>query len=113
MLYSAKLFLHKNSLLTLYYLYIHNYLNYAILSWGSTSKENPKKLISQQKHAVQIVNKRTRAFQDTKILNIYKLNILSVTIFMYQIRNKSAPLTFSGSFEAIAYGYQINISQFN
>ena len=32
LLYRAKLFLDKNSLLTLYYSYIHTYLNYANLS---------------------------------------------------------------------------------
>ena len=55
-----------------------------------------------------------RAFQVTKnILNIYKLNILSVAVFIYQIRNKTAPSTFSGSFEKISHGYPTNISQFN
>ena len=33
LLYRAKPFLDKNSLLTLYYLHIHTYLNYANLSW--------------------------------------------------------------------------------
>ena len=32
---------------------------------------------------------------------------------MYQIRNKTAPLTFSGSFEKISHGYPTNFSQFN
>ena len=84
---------------------MHTYLNYANLSWGSTNRTNLRKLLSQQKHAVRIINNRTRLdhtnelFKSQKILNIYKLNYLSVAIFMYQIRNKAAPLTFSGSFE--------------
>ena len=32
---------------------------------------------------------------------------------MYQIRNKTASLTFSGSFEKISHGYPTNFSQFN
>ena len=32
---------------------------------------------------------------------------------MYQIRNKTAPLTFSGSFEKISHGYPTNFSQFH
>ena len=32
---------------------------------------------------------------------------------MYQIRNKTAPLAFSGSFEKISHGYPTNFSQFN
>ena len=42
LLYRAKLFLDKNLLLTLYYSYIHTYLNYANLSWGSTNRTNLK-----------------------------------------------------------------------
>ena len=47
-----------------------------------------KKLLSQQKHAVQIINNTTRfdhtndLFKSQKILNIYKLNILSVAVFV-------------------------------
>ena len=51
-------------------------------------------------------------FKSQKILNIYKLNILSVAVFLYEIRNKTAPLTFSGSFEKIYHGYPTNFSQF-
>ena len=64
------------------------------------------------------MNNRTRLdhtnelFQSQKILNIYNLNNLSVAVFMYQIRNKIAPLTFSGSFEKISHAYPINFSQF-
>ena len=32
---------------------------------------------------------------------------------MYQIRNKTAPLAFSGSFEKISHGYPTNFSQFD
>ena len=32
---------------------------------------------------------------------------------MYQIRNKTAPLTFSGSFKKISHGCPTNFSQFN
>ena len=112
MLYRAKLFLDKNSLLTLYYSYIHTYLNYANLSWGSTNRTNLKKLLSQQKHAVRIINNRTRLdhtnepFKSPKIVKIYKLNILSVAVFIYQIRNKTAPLTlFRMSFFGAAHGW--------
>ena len=121
LLHRAKLFLDKNSLRTLYYSYIHTYLNYANLSWGSTNRTNLKKLLSQQKDVVQIINNRTRfdhtneLFKSQKILNIYKLNILSVAVFMYQIRNKTAPLTFSGPLNIlkICHVYPTNISQFN
>ena len=49
LMYRAKPFLDKESLLALYYSYIHSYLNYANLTWGSTYLANLKKLRSQQK----------------------------------------------------------------
>ena len=113
LLYRAKLFLDKNSLLTLYYSYIHTYLNYSNLSWDSTNKTNLKKLLSQQKHAVRIINNRThfghtnKLFKSQKILNIYKLSILIVAVFMHCAFNVFR------KFEKICHGYPTNISQFN
>ena len=119
LLYRAKLFLDQISLLTLYYSYIHTNLNYANLSWGSTNRTNLKQLLSQQKHAVLIINSGTgfdhanELFKSQKILNNYKLNILSVAVSMHQIRNKTTPLTLPGSFEKISHGYPTNFSQLN
>ena len=57
--------LYRAKPLTLYYSYIHTYLNYANLILASTNRTNLKKLLSQQKHAIRIVNNKTR-FQHTK-----------------------------------------------
>ena len=68
---------------------------------------------------MRIINNRTRfdptnkIFKSRKIANIHKLNILSAAVLMYQIRNKTASLTFSGSFEKICHEYQKNFSQLN
>ena len=59
LLYKAKPFLGKHFLLTMYYSHIHTYLNYANLSWASTNRTNLKKLLSQQKHAIWVVNNKT------------------------------------------------------
>ena len=56
LMYWAKPFLNKEPLLALYCSYIHSYLNYAHLAWGSTYLTNLKKLRSQQKHAIRIVH---------------------------------------------------------
>ena len=59
-------------------------LHHANLSWASTNRTNLKKLQSQQKHAIRIVNNKTRfehtkeLFNSQKILNIYKLNIFEL-----------------------------------
>ena len=43
LMHRANPFLDKESLLALYYSYIHSYLNYANLAWGSTYLTNLKK----------------------------------------------------------------------
>ena len=61
----AKPFLSKESLLPLYYSYIHSYLNYVNLAWGSTYLANLKKLCNHQKYAIRIVHNKTK-FEHTK-----------------------------------------------
>ena len=55
LMYKAKAFLDKVSLLSLYFSDIHSYINYANLTWASTHKTNLKKIHSQQKRAFRIV----------------------------------------------------------
>ena len=45
LLFKAKSFLNKQSLLSLYYSYIQSYINYAIVACGSTCMTNFKKMI--------------------------------------------------------------------
>ena len=74
LLYRDQLFLDKNSLLALYYSYIHIiiFILFKLCEFISTKWTNLEKLLSQQKHTVRIINNRTRfhrtrrAFQVTK-----------------------------------------------
>ena len=94
LMYRAKPFLDKESLLALYYSYIHSYLNYANLAWGSTYLTNLKKLRSQQKHAIRIVHNKTKfehtkeLFKSVSVLNLYKLNILSIAVLCIEFIQK-------------------------
>ena len=117
LLHRAKSFLGKHCLSTLCYSYIHTYLSYANLSWASTNKTNLKKLLSQQKHAIQIVNNKTHLenskelFNSQKILNIYKLNILNTAIFMHKVYNETAPATFFELFQKASHPYPTGFSK--
>ena len=97
LMYRAKPFLDKESMLALYYSYIHSYLNYA---WGSTYLTNLKKLRSQQKHAIRIVHNKTKfehtkeLFKSASVLNLCKLNILSIAVFMHRVHTKTSPSVF-------------------
>ena len=116
-MYRAKPFLSKHSSLTLYYSYIHTYLNYANLPWATTNRSNLKKLLSQQKHTIRIVNDKTHfentkeLFNSQKILNIYKLNILNTTVVMHQVYNETAPATFFEHFQKVSHPYPTGFSK--
>ena len=53
LIYKAKPYLNRDSLLALYFSYIQSYINYANLVWGSTHRTYLQKINSQQKHALR------------------------------------------------------------
>ena len=103
-LFRARPFLNKKSLLSLYYSYIHSYMNHGKVSWWSTCRTNLKRINSQQKHALRIIFNKTEfeltseLFKSTKILNVYELNIFNTAVFLHKIhqayffRNSENPL---------------------
>ena len=119
LMYRAKAFLDKESLIALYYSYIHSYLNYANLAWGSTYLTNLKKLHSQQKHAIRIVHSKSKfehtkeLFKSASVLNLYELNILSIAVFMHRVHTKTSPPVFTGSFHRISHLYSTRSSTLN
>ena len=104
LLCKAKPFLNKQSPLSLNYSYIHSYINYVNVAWGSTYMTNLKRLFSQQKHATRIICNKGKfehikqLFQLNKIHNVYKLNILNVAIFVYKVNQNTATNIFHSSF---------------
>ena len=103
----------------MYYSYIHSYLNYANLAWGSVYLANLKKLRSQQKHAIWTVHNKTKfehtkeLFKSANVLNLYKLNILSIAVFMHSVHTKTSPPVFTGSFQRIFHLYSTRLSTLN
>ena len=111
--------MNKQSLLSLYYSYIHSYINYANVAWGSTYMTNLKELSSQQKHAMRIICNKWKfehtkqLFQSNKILNVYKLNIVNVAKFMYKVNPKTAPNIFLSRFQKPSHSYPTRFSELN
>ena len=116
LMYKAKPFLDKTSLLSLYFSYIHSYVNYANLVWGSTCRTNLKKIHSQQKHALRIVHNKDKyyhtkeLFKNCNVLNVYKLNLLNTSVFMHKIRTGSGPSSFGKTFEMPSHPYPTRFS---
>ena len=94
LIYKAKPYLNKDSLLALYFSYIHSYINYANLVWGSTNRTYLRKINSQQKHALRLIHNKNRfyhskeLFESCEILNVYKLNLLNTAVFMHKIKTE-------------------------
>ena len=85
-LFKARPFLNKKSLLSFCYSYIHSYMNYDSVSLGSSCRTNLKKINSQQKHVLCIIFNKIKfehtreLFKSSKILNVYKLNIFNTAV---------------------------------
>ena len=78
LLYHVSQFLNEDSLKTVYFWYIHSYLNYANIAWVSTYATKLKRVYLKQKHAVRIVfnkDKLTHSkplFENLNTLNAYQ-----------------------------------------
>ena len=119
LLYKAKHYLNKRSLLVLYYSFIHTYINYGNIAWGSTNRTNFKKINSLQKHAIRIIHCKDRfayareLFRESKILNVFQLNILNNLVFMHKIKSQTAPKIFQNKFRKPTHKYPTNFSTSN
>ena len=111
LLYKAKDYLSKRSLLVLYYSFIHTYINYGNIAWGSTNRTNLKKINSLQKHAIRIIHCKDRfahareLFRESKILNVFQLNILNNFVFTHKIKSQAALKIFQNKFSKPTHKY--------
>ena len=119
LLYKAKPYIDKHSLLSLYHSYIHSYINYGNIAWGSTTRTNLKKIYSQQKHAIRIVCSKDRLshtrelFKQCKFLNVYQVNIWKNLVFMHQVNSNTVPTIFLNKFRKPTHNYPTNFAGTN
>ena len=91
LIYKAKPYLNKDSLLALYF---HCYINYANLAWESTNRTYLRKINSQQKHALRLIHNKNRfyhskeLFESCEILSVYELNLLNTAVLMHKMKTK-------------------------
>ena len=102
LLHKAKKILNKKSVVSLYYCFIHSYLNYGNIAWCSTSMAELKKLLSKQKQTLQTIpistsQSKSRSKQIVRelcVLNIYQLNIYNALNLMFKVKNGLIPDVF-------------------
>ena len=77
---------------TIFFLFIHNYVNYANIAWASTSKSKSEHFCRCQKHAARVIYHKdwyTHAsplLNNMKALNVFPLNIFNILCFMYKYK---------------------------
>ena len=117
LLYRVSQFLDEDSLKTVYFSYIHSYLNYANIAWASTYTKKLKRVYLKQKHAVRIVfnkDKLTHSkplFENLNALNVYQINIYQHLNFMHKFINNQITSKFSNFIKRPNHKYPTNFSQ--
>ena len=112
-IYKAKPYLNKDSLLALYFSSIHSCINYANLVWGSTHRSNLQKINSQQVNKQSTVI-RTGFTIPKNFLSLVKysmyINLLNTAVFMHKIKNRTASSSFLEKFEQPSHSYSTRFS---
>ena len=119
LLYRANQFLDEHSLKTIYFSYIHSYLNYANLAWASTHLTKLKKINMLQKRAVRFVFNEGRLchsrplLKELNSLNVYQINLYQHLNFMHKFKNEQVPAVFNNLISQPRHKYPTKFSTLN
>ena len=108
LLYRARQFLDKESLKTMYFSYIHSYLNYANIVWASAYFTN---IHCPQKHAARmifnedILTHSRPLLRSLNALNVYQMNLYQHANFMYKFKKNQAQKIFNMAFKKLTHKY--------
>ena len=76
-LYKAKYTINQHGLKSLYYSFIHSYLNYGNIVWASTSKTRLKRIAAKQREAIRVIDDNINEKKNSR-QKMRKLKILNV-----------------------------------
>ena len=117
LLYRAKPLLEEKSLKSIYFAYIHSYLNYANIAWASTYRTKLKTIHFHQKHAARIVFNEDKLTQSCPLLrslnalNVYQINLYQHLAFIYKLNKNKAPLAFNELIKKPFHKYPTKFSE--
>ena len=103
----AKFLLNQKSRKNVYFSFIHSYINYGNIAWGSTYKTKLRKIFTNQKKAARIIFFADRLAHakplvlDMNALNVYQINIYQNLILLYKTHTGTAPSIFFNKFSKI------------
>ena len=96
--------LNEQTLLTLYFSFIHPYLNYGIEIWGNTYKKYTNLLYLLQKKSIRVIKcigpreSTIDIFKEYNIMNVYEIYQVNVSLFMFKYCKGNLPSIFSDMF---------------
>ena len=83
LLYRAKTLLEEKSLKSVYFAYIHSYLNYANIAWASSYRVKLKTIHFHQKHSVCIEFNEDKLTQSRPLLrSLNALNVYQTSVYV-------------------------------
>ena len=98
---------------------LYTYINYANIAWGSTNKNNLKKLFGKQEQAARIILNQDRfthahpLLKTLNALNVYQINLLHGPLFTHKIKTNSSLRIFLHHFQTINHKYATRYSRNN
>ena len=120
LLYKAKPYIDKHSLLSLYHSYIHSYINYGNIAWGSTVKQGQtlkrytvNRNVLSELYIAKIDCHILENSLSSKVLNVYQVNIWKNLVFMHQINSNTVPTIFLNKFKKPTHSYRTNFAGTN
>ena len=111
--------LNSNALVTLYYSFIYPYIHYAIELWGAAPKTNLLPILLLQKRVLRLIsfeNYRASSqplFESHRILDIHKVYIYKVALFMIKFTKDDCPDYFDAMFVFNQNQYNYETRQHN
>ena len=114
---AQKHLLEEKSLKSIYFAYIHSYLNCGNIASASTYRTKLKTIHFHQKHAVRIVfseDKLTQSrflLRSLSTLNVYQISLYQHLAFMYKLNKNKAPLTFNELIKKPFHKYPTKFSE--
>ena len=92
-LYKTNKLINFKCLRSIYFWFIHPYINYANIAWASINKTKLKKLFGKQKQVARIEFNQDRfrhalpLLKTLNTLNVYQITLLQVLLFVDKIRS--------------------------
>ena len=112
LLCKAKQLLDNESLKSIYFSYIHSYLNYANIAWASTNPTKLKKIHYLQKQLAQIIFNRDRLCDSRPLLkNLNALNVYQINL--HRIKMGNIPEVFHETIKKPNHKYPTTFSNLN